>query len=436
MINLELFEEYNPINKVVKKIFMDIKNSFDINKLEIEEPGFITKFLYEHEGIKIISVSDFRVIIYYELNIDGEEIECSSSLKRKIFNFFSREWKKNKPTNKMRLKDKSIELLNKFEDEDFEDDGENDDLYESKNNSVISNIFNTIKKEFDINNLHHNGTTYPLYEREYDKFIYDDDGYNKIIITRTYTIYPLREYELTINNKKIKCSYVLKHKIFEFFNKKYKEKRKEIENKELDDLNNRFTEEWDDETNENKIINELNQETYRNAANKLNKKGFYNRSKRLMDYSKDTKDLYNYRYVIRTFLPENGYKYVYTNNIGFRIIEKDGFLNLSILDVDPINDPNTQMDSSKDRPYEEKVFLASRNVISTIYDVNEEKRHHTKFVDRKVAMRVYKELKIFIKENDLNMDITPNDLYSDTSIVTNGNDFGSGIMDDENKNIV
>ena len=87
----------------------------------------------------------------------------------------------------------------------------NEGLFSSKNDKEVKDIFKVIKDTFDIEKLSLAG----------DSYIYDEIIAVKIIDMM------IPSYELFIDDSKIKCSFLLKREIFNFFDEKYKESKEE-----------------------------------------------------------------------------------------------------------------------------------------------------------------------------------------------------------------
>lgn len=80
-------------DKKINDIFLEIQKLFNISNLEfIKEDEFgHQKFTYKHNKLLEISrnMDDWIDLTWgYKIKINGKLIDCSSSLSRKIFNFF------------------------------------------------------------------------------------------------------------------------------------------------------------------------------------------------------------------------------------------------------------------------------------------------------------------------------------------------------------
>ena len=101
-------------DKPLKELFRKISNSFDIDILTWDP--------HERVFVYVLNERDKQTRLYvenmgsdrgykYKLLINGEEIECSSVLKREIYRFFVKRWKER---DKARLKKKAKDFAKKY----------------------------------------------------------------------------------------------------------------------------------------------------------------------------------------------------------------------------------------------------------------------------------------------------------------------------------
>jgi len=84
----------SPYDEEIKKLFNDLKNEFNINNLIYPNNG-IDDLKYEMNNGDIILIRDdmFFAIPGYNININGEDIEASYYLIRKIYRFLKNKFK-------------------------------------------------------------------------------------------------------------------------------------------------------------------------------------------------------------------------------------------------------------------------------------------------------------------------------------------------------
>lgn len=111
MKHLEAFSYYNRFNKydkLVNTIFQNIKHQFDIDNLSMTGTRDYPDFSYHHTDADYTKDVELKVKHWpSNVIIDNENVECSTIMYDKIYNFFKKEWKNRETTiklNKLRKK--------------------------------------------------------------------------------------------------------------------------------------------------------------------------------------------------------------------------------------------------------------------------------------------------------------------------------------------
>lgn len=103
----------NKYDEIAIKLFNRIKEIFNIDDLNFNSDRYRYIYTYNLEetsankGYIKVKVIAERAFFGYELKVDGENINCSRKLIRKIFNYFSN-MKENNKYNKIKDKVKDI----------------------------------------------------------------------------------------------------------------------------------------------------------------------------------------------------------------------------------------------------------------------------------------------------------------------------------------